>query len=318
MPRPDLEELAGRRFLEAYGERLPVDEHATTRALTPLLRPTSFDNEDNVRMRDAITMLRTSSYFVVDLADMDPIKDMAIDSITEEDEIIVGLDLPPLPFPRIWIECCKGEAAVTAFRMTDLDGVEYNIMGWAISEIDPGNDWNVFCFMHPIVEEPDSRNADGLPVYTWSKETVSIRQLGIFPTGVGIDGKSDNTIQFDTEDNTSWFTMMVLMPLGLAQFLTTQGVKHVKDPIPRPVRRRFARRFTFDHPQVYWVDASGAGESNPHSQRQYRHRWIVKGHWRLSEAGTHFIKHKGGMCTWIRPYVKGPKGAPWKGRPIHV
>lgn len=43
------------------------------------------------------------------------------------------------------------------------------------------------------------------------------------------------------------------------------------------------------------------------SGRRYRHRWIVRGHWRNQSVGQ---KHGERRITWVSSYVKGPEGAP--------
>lgn len=51
-----------------------------------------------------------------------------------------------------------------------------------------------------------------------------------------------------------------------------------------------------------------------HSQVEYSHRWIVRGHWRnqfYAKAARH-------MPLWIEPYIKGPEGQPLKPPSSHV
>jgi hypothetical protein len=62
--------------------------------------------------------------------------------------------------------------------------------------------------------------------------------------------------------------------------------------------------------QPYWVSMADSGSTaRGASDRTYHCRWLVSGHWRHYRTGDK---------TWIRAYVKGPKGAPWKGRPVHL
>lgn len=47
--------------------------------------------------------------------------------------------------------------------------------------------------------------------------------------------------------------------------------------------------------------------SNTTMRREYKYRRMVRGHWRrLPEKSM-----------WIKAYIKGPAGAPWKGRPVY-
>jgi len=65
------------------------------------------------------------------------------------------------------------------------------------------------------------------------------------------------------------------------------------DP-PSPVTTVALRR------EVVPSDETSAG-----SEREYRHRWLVRGHWRqqwMRGSGTH-------RPTWIDPHLKGPEGA---------
>jgi hypothetical protein len=95
----------------------------------------------------------------------------------------------------------------------------------------------------------------------------------------------------------------------LVQLIDVLGARQVELSIPRPHRRAHERRHQHSHPAVYFVDLRQAGDQKPGSGREYRHRWLVRGHWRHLADGRR---------TWVRPYVKGPAGAPWRGRPIYV
>lgn len=43
------------------------------------------------------------------------------------------------------------------------------------------------------------------------------------------------------------------------------------------------------------------------SNRTYRHRWVVRGHWRQQ---AHGVKRALRRLTWVPSYIKGPEGAP--------
>lgn len=51
------------------------------------------------------------------------------------------------------------------------------------------------------------------------------------------------------------------------------------------------------------------------SDRRYRHRWWVGGHWRQQACGPN---HADRRPKWIAPYVKGPEDAPLKTDRVHV
>lgn len=48
-------------------------------------------------------------------------------------------------------------------------------------------------------------------------------------------------------------------------------------------------------------------ETNPETGRTYRHRWVVRGHWRNQAHGKDHAERR---LQWIAPYIKGPDGAP--------
>ena len=51
------------------------------------------------------------------------------------------------------------------------------------------------------------------------------------------------------------------------------------------------------------------------SDRSYRHRWWVGGHWRQQACGPN---HADRRPKWIAPYIKGPDDAPLKKDRVHV
>lgn len=48
-------------------------------------------------------------------------------------------------------------------------------------------------------------------------------------------------------------------------------------------------------------------ESDKETGRVYKHRWIVRGHWRNQACGANQEDRE---LTWIASYIKGPKNAP--------
>ena len=51
------------------------------------------------------------------------------------------------------------------------------------------------------------------------------------------------------------------------------------------------------------------GDDRGRSGREYRQRWIVRGHWRQQAYGPKKSKRR---ATWIPSHIKGPEGAPLK------
>lgn len=105
-----------------------------------------------------------------------------------------------------------------------------------------------------------------------------------------------------------------------------RGVATVATGVPEPKNRAARRRLRYDRPvldRVRLVEIrAGSGNADAYSggkTREYRHRWMVKGHWRnqwFPSVGLH-------RPVWIAPYLKGRSDAPlltgpkvnvWKGR----
>lgn len=80
-------------------------------------------------------------------------------------------------------------------------------------------------------------------------------------------------------------------------------------PMNRGIARSYARAGR-PRPEVTLVSLRHIYRSDPtddSTDRQYRHRWVVRGHWRQQ---THGPQHSLRRRTWIPAYVKGPDGAP--------
>lgn len=114
---------------------------------------------------------------------------------------------------------------------------------------------------------------------------------------------------------------LVGFAITAAHLLTARGVRHTARTFPRAQRREMTRKLRLlQPPRVYFIelDPKGQHPEGGASDREYHVRWLVRGHWRLSAHGDTFVRAKGGPCVWVRPHIKGPAGAPWKGRPVHV
>lgn len=92
--------------------------------------------------------------------------------------------------------------------------------------------------------------------------------------------------------------------------LMAQPVADVADAVyDRAARRRIEKQGK-EPPRVRVITlrrpaSSSAGESD----REYRHQWVVRGHWRQQwypSRGLH-------RPVWIAPHIKGPEGAPLLG-----
>lgn len=110
--------------------------------------------------------------------------------------------------------------------------------------------------------------------------------------------------------NTSEWAAMVFAVFRLA------GQGNLSDQAaerpPRPERRR-AKRAELPERDVHVVTLRGSlGEDSDAGGmgREYRHRWVVRGHWRNQPWGP---KSQLRRPVWILPHVKGPANAPLLG-----
>jgi hypothetical protein len=315
--RVRLENLALPKLLRALEEleRLPVSEAETTTALHPLIRA-MFDPRTGVALTFAV-MARTSVLFVVDHIEF-------TEAVMSAGPAPLLPQLPPLPYPRVAVECAEN----VVWEMDDPDGnYLWDLEILLINEEGQGGPWDIFELVRmagSTPEEPDSRirifrieRDGGITEY----DVTGLDELGKPPP---MRNESDlqewaerlrkahsNWQPFPhTRDDPHSIALRTL-PIEFAHLINARGVRLEPVEPPRGERRQLARK-KFVHPQVYFVDVGATDEEQErggHGEREYHCRWMVRGHWR---------RYRNGETTWIRPYIKGPPGAPWKGRPIYV
>lgn len=100
--------------------------------------------------------------------------------------------------------------------------------------------------------------------------------------------------------------------------MTQPGVTAIDEqPLSRTVRRR-AERGGYNPNAVRVVrirDHADTPQREQHTERGYRVRWTVRGHWRNQWYPSR-SEHR---PVWINPHVKGPDGAPLRtGDTVHV
>lgn len=311
------------RLLASHEEVLPYFEEAARLALDPLwLANDPEQREDLMRSREhdelLTTVLRTGGLFVFTKDDI-PTGGMMPAEV-----------LPPLPFPRMWIEVSGIAQDECAF--IDLDGRRAFWLGFAILEEEVGARWNVL--MPMFDEEGLNEILDARPDWftTFAHLPIATRQyhliihpaegrvspaiaradLSAFNERLAAVSESDRRLAEQAIYGT------LLLPELLVQLIHTLGVRYVPAQVHRATRKEFQRKYGFSHPQLYFVQLRSSDEPQAgHGDKVFRHRWIVRGHYRRSDAGSHLVSSKG-LCTWVRPYIKGPAGAPWKGRPIYT
>lgn len=78
----------------------------------------------------------------------------------------------------------------------------------------------------------------------------------------------------------------------------------------RAAKRRAAREGHREPPPVRVIALRRPpGSGHGHSDREYHHTWIVRGHWRNQWYPSREVHRP----TWIAPHVKGPEGLPLLG-----
>lgn len=269
-----------------------------------------YDEETFNEIRIVSTVLRTGGLFVFSGEDAEEAFWSYAESRPEE--------LPPLPFPRMWVEVEPN----TRFSYIDPshDGHHQHAIGWAIVEIEPAKRWGIVIvsFNIDMVKKETYFTPDQLPTMGLTSRTYYLEEkdgqisVGLF---YAKDREAFNS-QKETPD-AYHFSKVAHLPLALVQFAHTLGATWDHIPVHRARRREFARRTGLAYPQLYFVNMRSTGEAHiGNGDREYRHRWLVRGHYRKDKGGTHPHPTKG-LCTWVRPYVKGPVGAPWKGRAFY-
>lgn len=222
--------------------------------------------------------------------------------------------LPPLPFPRVWIESCGDYNEPVPFAVLASGGGDQRevlVFGVGIVETDPGRGWDVF-----------------LPLRFPDGPEWSVLGLHVSPTGI------EWLLVEDDEDRNGWrraadvaWLLVRKLAIGAVHLIAARNVPHDPVRLPRAQRKRIQRSplgqgWTVGD-RIYYVNLTASGEraeGTGDGGRVYGVRWLVSGHWRHLDHG----RARCTCCTppraarWIHPYVKGPAGAPWKGRQVRV
>jgi hypothetical protein len=249
-------------------------------------------------------------------------------------------DLPPLPYPRIWFEgrgpdgnpcpLWKGNPPDGAWNGVDAG----ELWGMAVAEIAQGSSWAIVAVRHK----------------DWFYEATPL--LGDGARYVQIDGDAPimaDTHRYERVDRTVleftpksqdeiWVTeehsddryaseaayrgAMAAWAIVLVDLVTARNVDRRQEFWPqRRVKQmtRFAPLKRFNS-TVYNVSiATATSEAKDETGRYLSVRFLVRGHWRVSDAPhAQWVDSKEATCVWVKSFVKGPPGAPWKGRPVYV
>lgn len=232
------------------------------------------------------------------------------------------IDLPPLPYPRMAIEVTTPQGYPAAIYASKPAGQGGNHPLMLVNETEAGAVWDVF---FPSVEP---RGESEL----WNFRIASGGKFSIPATSLRPDNPDGRVIDPKTVDEKSspraarfWRRLT----LDLVSLILAENVPHDAVPVPRQHRRGVERQINgkkgaggYRFPKVYWVRLEHGGEGQrEETGRGYSVRFLVRGHWRQYREGEVFTGGKkrvySGKKVWVRPYIKGPVGAPWKGRPVY-
>lgn len=295
---PRLEDLLTFRILRDYGAEFP-DDDAALEGLRKLERVTS-SRPLLYTFQSACALLAVARHSVLFTVD----RDTLVQACGSADDAPV-LELPPLPFPSIVVE--PDEDAVWAVGDSERDPTMFGVQAFAIEELVQGEEWRglLVCsdldgkLLGPTDEFADGRlrntDASFSLAFTLEPGLMAVRQLG--------------------EGAAAWRLMSPRSALGrlvveAVHFITARGVDHEPVRVDRADRRRAQRAgYTLPPQGPYWVVIRPPTTSEARrSGREYHVRWMVRGHWRRLDDLRR---------TWVRSYLKGPPGAPWKGTPVY-
>lgn len=282
--RRGIEDLLITKLLKQEWGKVEVSEAITSLALQPYWPPGRLHSTEDVAVASTVLM-RTSTVMVIGGGEM-PLLLGLMTGLQADDS---WEELPPLPYPRLWVEFGGDDNALPATLGLQSEEGEVRIHCVAITGDAAG--WWILSLVH---------RSDAPDPLDW--EWIGYR---VEPGGFLI-GKDDRRSHVREEmGGFGW------LPVILAEVVQMTDSRHDEMKIPRPHARAHQRRFGIAHPTVYFLDLRYAGDRPVPTGTGlgYRHRWMVRGHWR---------RYKSGERTWIRPYVKGPAGAPWKGRPFYT
>lgn len=206
-------------------------------------------------------------------------------------------------FTAVMVDAMKGPAPSDLPEMVD-----------ALIESDSGG----FLYLEEPLKIADEGGKDAamrLIVWAQSSDLLLIEMLGFDDQGelvstMGVvdygSGRTDGGHVREDEVSTVMSTVVI------ASLIEQGGIIEREDVDMRPLGKKGKRRrVDRDVPQVSVIDlrrsvAKGLADV-AEAERTYRHRWIVRGHWRNQPYGPGRSERR---RTYVAPYVKGPDGAP--------
>lgn len=309
MSAPEKYRVLGAEILLKYAhEHLPVDEQRVSLAMSPYFSPDWLNTEEV--SSTIVALLRTAGYFVIDLTEEEwrtVFRDSVFSEIPESEEF----EFPPLPFPRIWIEIHDRDLdqPITIAGLGDSEKQELDsaFMALGIIEKIPGELWDIYL---PVFLSETAMRETGYP--------SGVFVLGFPITPRGLLESVNDALNFEPE----YQRKLISMAVNLAHWITATNISKTEVVLPRTQRKTFTKKYKYSTaPSVYYIDIDKSGEKEITPGKSGRHlhvRFLVAGHWRqystkVGKDGRQWT----GKKVWVKSFIKGPVGSPWKGRPVH-
>lgn len=311
----DPDDLVVPALYKIYTDRkYPVDEQNVERCLDPS-RP--FESHKGGRYaqpshEQMIAIMRSSILHVVSAQETTAVLQSAEDYPMPE--------LPPLPFPRIAIEAEEINGWIVKTEQQN----QYSVYAIFISEREQGRIWDCMWYWGDANDYDRAYSDDEqyVPYIAWTIRAAEGEGIHVVSAWQDDDGIVDSHISYAAAK------ILTKFAIELAQIISADKIPHLPiKHVSRQQRRHWQSKhpyiITTDKPRAYYVDLHSAGETSHEEgdgSRVYHVRWLVRGHWRHLTGGPTkdgkrvFAK----KSTWIKAHVKGPVGAPWKGRPIYI
>jgi hypothetical protein len=174
---------------------------------------------------------------------------------------------------------------------------------------DEAADWFLAGLLPKLQRAPIPPSVCPTHGYHWRGLTpMEFTDMQGWPTGVDDDKSSldgDTRVALERTILATWLLMG--QTLVRSERLVAQ----------RPARRRIARADPKLDPTVRYIDlrrartesAGRTDEENRSGSREYRHRWVVRGHWR----NQWYPSRNDHRPIWIDPHVAGPEDKPLLG-----
>lgn len=201
-------------------------------------------------------------------------------------------ELPPCPFQSVVIDS-DSENAWDLFDDSPQDK-HLKIKVFAVIEVEEGVTWDVGFLL--------SSSITGHAIWVAG---LILEGGRIFE----IDTIDQGKMRFVVNDEVGGSALARLV-IEAIHLITARGISLSPIAESRQSRRARERRGVTMPPHLYWVtvDDTLINSKPGRGEKEFRYRWLVRGHWR------HFTDER---KTWVRAYIKGKPGAPWKGRPVY-